>query len=275
MPNQPNLVVVGGERYWHELLPECRVIYCRLQVSRWLIQDGKLHICTEFGPEEVHAVLWRVGVIQPEPWHRAVLDMIRITGIPCVNSAEALLRGFDKLSMYAEMKSIGLPVIPVEIAVGMHSIQLLKPRLPCVLKVGNHHGGLGKARAVSGEQWRDLADLAAIVPDYSLAEPYIDYEADVRCLIAGDRIWCLRRESEDWKVNRGIATPVLIETPDVLEQWTHAAAQHLNAYILGLDFIQTPDGEWLLLECNDVPGLEGFPETVRMDVASCLRTHLA
>lgn len=245
-----------------------------MQVSRWLVQEGKLYICTESGAEEVHAVLWRVGVIQPESWHRAVLDLIRITGVPCINPAETLQRGFDKLSMYAEMKAAGLPVIPAEMAVGMHSVQLLQPKMPCVLKVGNHHGGLGKARATTAEQWQDLADLAAIVPDYSVVEPFINYTADVRCMIVGDRVWCLRRDNEDWKVNRGIATPVLVETPAALEQWTRNACQHLKAFILGLDFIQTPEGEWLLLECNDVPGLEGFPDVVRQDVASGLRALL-
>lgn len=235
------------------------------------MHQGRLHISTESGLEEVHAVLWRVDVIQPEPWHRAVLDMIRITGVPCINPAETLQRGFDKLSMYAEMKAAGLPVIPAEMAAGMHSVQLLKPELPCVLKVGNHHGGLGKARATTAEQWQDLADLAAIVPDYSIVEPFISYTADVRCLIVGDRVWCLRRDNEDWKVNRGVATPVLIDTPAALEQWTHAASQHLKAFVLGLDFIQTPNGEWLLLECNDVPGLEGFPEIVRTDMAGATR----
>ena len=272
MQTKLNLIIVGGERYWHELLPDWHVIYCRLQVSRWVIERGKLYIHADSELLEVHAVLWRVGVVNPEPWHRGVLDLIRISGVPCLNSAESLLRGFDKLSMYAEMKAAGLPVISSEMAVGAHSLSLLKPVLPCVLKVGNHHGGLGKARAMDTSQWSDLVDLAAIMPDYSVVEPFISYLADVRCLIVGDRVWCLRRENEDWKVNRGTATPVLIDPPAELENWTRIAHRHLNAFILGLDFIQSPDGSWLLLECNDVPGLEGFPEVVRQDLANGLRT---
>ena len=272
MPQKPNLVVVGGERYWHDHLPDWQVIYCRLQVSRWIIKGRTLFIHTESGLQEVHAVLWRVGVIRAFSWHRGVLDLIRISGIPCVNSATSLLRGFDKLSMYAEMSEAGLPVISAEMAVGTQSLELLHPQSPCVLKVGNNHGGLGKARALDASQWSEIADLAAIVDDYSIVEPFIDYVADVRCLIVGDSVWCLRRENEDWKVNRGIATPVLIEPPAELETWTRKAALHLGSLVLGLDFIQSAEGTWHLLECNDVPGLEGFPEVSRFDIANIFRT---
>ena len=47
------------------------------------------------------------------------------------------------------------------------------------------------------------------------------------------------------------------------------AMAHLGADILGLDFLETRDG-WVLLECNDTPGLSGFPEEVRIALASLL-----
>lgn len=73
-------------------------------------------------------------------------------------------------------------------------------------------------------------------------------------------------------MNRGTTTPVLIEPPNNLETWTRKAAQHLEADVLGLDFIQAQDGTWHLLECNDIPGLEGFPEVARQTIASIFRT---
>lgn len=276
MTNPPtNLAVVGGERGWHDHFPGWHVIYCRVQVARWVLKGRRLFLQGDSGLVEVHAVLWRVGVVKPEPWHRAVLDLIRMAGVPCVNPAAALLRGFDKLSMQAEMAAAGLPVIPAQICAGPQSLELLKPEFPCVLKVGNHHGGLGKARALDAGQWSELADLAAINDDYSVVEPFIRYVADVRCLIIGDRLWCLRRDNEDWKVNRGTATPVLIEPPAQLAAWTRTAAAHLGSMVLGLDFIQSADGAWHLLECNDVPGLSGFPDEVWHDVAGCLRALAA
>lgn len=62
-----------------------------------------------------------------------------------------------------------------------------------------------------------------------------------------------------------------MDTPGQLEIWSRHAADHLGSFILGLDFIQKTDGAWLLLECNDVPGIAGFPEMVKHDVASAFR----
>jgi ribosomal protein S6--L-glutamate ligase len=233
-----------------------------------VLRDNRLYIAgDEDSLKEVHAVLWRVGVVRPEPWHRAVLDLIRIAGVPCINSAESLLRGFDKLSMAAEMKAAGLPQLAASVAVGPGATGLLQPTVPAVLKIGSHHGGLGKARAATAEQWQDLVDVCALIEDYACLEPFIDYAADVRCLAVGQDVWCMRRESEDWKVNRGTSTPRLIDPPEALANWTLRAAKHLGAAIVGLDFLQTRAGEWLLLECNDVPGFTGFPEHVRSAVA--------
>ena len=262
-----NLIVVGGERYWHEWFPSWQVTYCRLQTTRWILQEDRLFIAEEAGLKEVHGVLWRVGVVRPEPWHRAVLDLIRMARVPCVNSAESLLRGFDKLSMTAEMVSIGLPVISASVAVGPGALDVVRPFLPGVLKIGNHHGGLGKAKVTSQDQWQDLVDIGSLMDEYAVVEPFIDYAADVRCLAVGRDVWCMRRDSEDWKVNRGSATPHLIEPPEAIAAWTLRAAEHLGSVLVGLDFLQTKAGEWKLLECNDVPGISGFPDPVREAVA--------
>lgn len=262
-----NLVVVGGERFWHDHFPAWRVIYCRLQTARWLLKNGRLFIDGEAGLVEVHGVLWRVGVVPSKPWHRAVLDLIRLAGIPCLNSAESLLRGFDKLSMFAEMKKVGLPVIEASFTVGPDAISLAKPEFPAVLKIGNNHGGLGKARVENLDQWQDLVDVASLIEDYAIVEPFVDYLADVRCLAVAQDVWCMRRESSDWKVNRGSATPCLITPPDELVAWTKLAAAHLGASVVGLDFLQSKTGQWQLLECNDVPGFTGFPDHVREAIA--------
>lgn len=265
--SERNLVVVGGERFWHDLFPSWRVTYCRLQTTRWVLREDCLYIADDTTLKEVHGVLWRVGVVRPEAWHRAVLDLIRLAGVPCVNSAESLLRGFDKLSMSAEMIKAGLPQIRASITVGPDAGRLLQPSFPAVLKIGSHHGGLGKARVTSLEQWHDLIDVSTLIDDYASVEPFVDYAADVRCLAVSRDLWCMQRESENWKVNRETSTPRLIDPPDILAQWTLQAAKHLGSSVVGLDFLQTRAGEWLLLECNDVPGLTGFPDHVPQAVA--------
>jgi ribosomal protein S6--L-glutamate ligase len=67
----------------------------------------------------------------------------------------------------------------------------------------------------------------------------------------------------------------LIAVPDILADYTRKAMTHLGADLLGLDFLQTPHEDYVLLESNDIPGLSGFPEVVRHAVAERLRTKLS
>lgn len=49
------------------------------------------------------------------------------------------------------------------------------------------------------------------------------------------------------------------------------AMAHFKADVLGLDFLQTRDENYHLLESNDTPGLSGFPDEVRKAVARQVR----
>jgi ribosomal protein S6--L-glutamate ligase len=81
----------------------------------------------------------------------------------------------------------------------------------------------------------------------------------------------MSRRGTGWKANRGVADYSLIPVPEVLAEWTRRAVQHLQADVLALDCLQTRDGEWFVLEYNDIPGLSGFPEEVRIEVARWMR----
>jgi ribosomal protein S6--L-glutamate ligase len=268
------LLVVGGERYWHEHLPEYEVVYCRLQGSQWLLEGGQLFMGNGASRVAVDGVFWRVGAVTPEPWHRHVLELLRLSGVPCVNPAEALLRGHDKLSVLAELRGLGIPVVPVTIAVGAEALTMARPVVPSVLKLGNLHGGTGKARIQSASEWTELVDLAAASREYAMVEPFIDYARDVRCIRVGERFWAMARHGTDWKVNRGVVEPRLIATPGPVQALTEAIAHRLGADVLGVDFLEDRGGGWHVLECNDPPGLTGFPPDVQQATAEVVRRAL-
>ena len=270
-----NLIVVNGESYWAPLFPDYDVHQRRLQSTQWLWRDNALWIMDGSGALRVQSVLWRLGAVRPHPNHRAVLEMIRLAGVPCVNSAATLLRGYDRLAMLNELREIGLPMLPFSVAVGNRVLESFEPQFPTVLKIGNLHGGWGKARAENREQWNDLTDLAFATDDYATVEPFVDYAQDVRVLIIGDEIWTMSRKSSGWKVNRGVADFELIAAPPLLEEWMRRAQKHLNAEVLALDCLQTQSGEWFVLEYNDIPGLGGFPDAARTALANCLRRKMA
>ncbi len=263
MTARPTVVIVNGERDWADHFPDASVRRCRLQTAQWQVSGDALYLLDEQGRTRVDGVLWRVGAIRPEPRHRVVLDLIRLTGTPCVNPAATLQRGFDRLSMRAEMQAIGMPMLPQEIVLGGALLDHTEPATPAVLKVGNYHAGYGKALVRTPENWADLRDLAWTADDYVTLEPFVDYVRDLRCLAVGDEIWGMARRSGSWKANRDTQEYALTDLPAELTGYTRAAMAHLGADILGLDFLEDRAGRFYLLETNDVPGLSGFPAAIR------------
>lgn len=274
MSQLPTIAVVNGEKDWQEVFPDAAVRQCRLQTAQWHARGSELWLLDEQGRTKVDGVLWRVGAIPLTPLYRAVLDLIRLTGTPCVNPAATLLRGFDRLSTLAEMQQIGLPLLPQDIVIGADMLERLSVQPPSVVKVGNYHAGYGKALAPDLMAWTDLRDLAYAAADYVTVEPYIDYVRDLRCLAVGEDIWCMERRSGSWKANRDTEEAVVVTPPEELLGYTRAAMHHLNADILGLDFLEDRSGRFFLLETNDIPGLAGFPGSVRDRLAARLLDQL-
>lgn len=270
-----NLLVVGGAFDFRADFPEYNVIARSLDGTRWLLrEDNTLFLFDSNGAMRIDAVLWRVGAIRPRPQHRQALELIRLAGVPCINAAQTLLRGFDRLSMLAELREVGVPFVPFTAALGESVLERIEPDLPCVLKLGNWHGGLGKARLTTPETWADARDLALTSEDYATVEPFINYKRDVRVMVVGAQMWAMSRSSEAWKVNRGVSEIEIIPVPAELGDWTRRVQSHLAADMLGLDWIETPAGKWICLECNDVPGLTGWPDGVRRALISCVREKI-
>ena len=269
-----NIIVVNGETDWQEYFPGYQVHSRRIQNSSWLYHQQTLWVFDPSGSLRVDAVLWRVGAIKPQPEHRHALELIRMAGIPCLNPATILLKGYDRLSMLNELREAGLPVQVFSVALGERMLDLLHPDFPAVLKVGNFHGGFGKIRVENEGQWADARDMAFVTSDYATLEPYIDYTRDIRCLAVGDQIWAMARRGVTWKANTQTQEYQIIRAPAQLEAWTRQAINHLQAEVLALDFLEKSDGSYVLLESNDIPGFSGFPTAVREAVAAQLYKKL-
>lgn len=181
----------------------------------------------------------------------------------------------DRLSSTAEMRAAGLPIVAPNVAVGDGILRYIGRAAPFVVKAGNHHAGLGKARVEHDEQWPALADLLVAADDYVASEPWIAHRSDIRCLVIGERLWAMARESRGWRANVDTCKHTLIDPPPQLAVWTRTAQRHLRADILGLDFLETPDGQYVLLECNDAPGLSGFPDEARRQLVDLALARLA
>jgi len=266
------VLVINGETYWPEFLPDYKVERKTIQATEWLLKDSELFavdvnssICK---PDKI---LWRVGAIRPATKHESALEMIRLSGIPCVNSAEVLLRGFDRLSMLNGLRACNLPVIPFDVSTTSAHLQRLERPFPFVVKAGNYHGGFGKVLIDSEEKWQDVRDLLFISEDYVTIEPFIKYERDLRYLAIGDYVWAMVRKGRFWKANVHTTQFALIDPDEELVEQTKRLKNYLNADILGIDILETADGQRFFVEYNDIPGLSGFPERAKAELAHCLK----
>ncbi len=268
------MVVVNGEQDWNRYLPDLEVVHRRIQSCGWVLRRDGLWVIDAEGGVRVDAVLWRVGAIRPDRRHRLALELIRLAGVPCVNGAAPLLRCFERLSMLAELRDAGVPVVPFSVAVGDALVRRIDQPLPAVLKVGSHHGGYGKTRIETAEQWSELTDLLFAADDYITVEPFLPHKRDVRCLLIGDRVWGMVRRGVSWRANVDTVKHQPIEPPPLLEEWTRRAAAHLGAQVLALDALELDDGSMVVLESNETPGLAGFPEATREGMAGLLRSAM-
>ena len=83
-------------------------------------------------------------------------------------------------------------------------------------------------------------------------------------------MWGMQRESAGWRANVDTSKARLVDVPARVAELTLQVADHLGADVLGLDVLQAPDGSWVVLEVNETPGLSGFPEAARLELASVL-----
>lgn len=82
----------------------------------------------------------------------------------------------------------------------------------------------------------------------------------------------MKRRGRYWKANSLTQDYQLIE-PD--KGWIEKVKQlqgNIRADIVAIDVLQTESGEQLILEYNDIPGLSGFPEEAKTELAEIVKS---
>ena len=265
------ILVINGESDWQEYLPDFKVEQKKLQTTEWLLKGNKLYVVDQKSTCIPDIILWRVGAIRPSAKHKTVLDIIQLSGVPCVNSTDVLIKGFDRLTMLNVLKECQLPVIPFNVVTSSIHLKNIEINFPFVLKAGNYHGGFGKVLVNDEEKWQDIKDLLFISEDYITIEPFINYEKDVRYLAICDNVWAMARKGKFWKANVQTTDYVIIDKdPEIVAQ-TKKIQQYLKADIIAIDILEEADGTRYIVEYNDIPGLSGFPDEVKIAFAECIK----
>ena len=162
----------------------------------------------------------------------------------------------SNLSMYNALCKANMPVLKkTTVSYGISSLAFCEPSFPVVLKIGNYHMGYGKALVRNSENWQDFIDMAVLFNEPVSLEPYVAYKTDIRCQYITGNVTCIERKPDHWKANVNPAEVKPFTPPERIIEETTRFADSINADILGLDWIQSINDDWVVLEGNISPGL--------------------
>jgi ribosomal protein S6--L-glutamate ligase len=207
----------------------------------------------------IDGVIWRGQLEVDESIQRYLLEIIKYSGVECINLPDVTLQFGSCLSMHEALCIRNMPVLNKELfTIGKSSLAFTEPSFPCVMKIGNHHMGYGKALVRNQESWQDYIDMAILLNQPVSLEPYMEYKKDIRCQYLNGKVTCIERKPNHWKANVCPAEVISYNPPEEVSEFTKKFADSIGAKILGLDWILTAGDKWFILEGNTSPGLNDF-----------------
>jgi ribosomal protein S6--L-glutamate ligase len=264
----------------HQLFPVC---FSRLSAT--LVAPATCRVtCDEFDLGQTDAVL--VRTMPPGSLEQVVFRMDLLgrlaeqTGVRVLNSPRAVEAAVDKFLASAKLHAAGLLTPATIVCQSVEDAMIAFEKLGGDVVVKPLFGSEGRGMTrVTDEDialrvFKSLVQLNAVV----YLQSFIAHEGhDLRCLVLGNRIWCMRRRHPtDWRTNisRG-ATAEPFEIDEQLAATTRAAAQCLGAEFAGVDILTGRDGRQYVLEVNAVPGWKALSRTLHVDIAAHLIDFLA
>ena len=129
----------------------------------------------------------------------------------------------------------------------------IDPGFPCVVKIGGCHAGHGKIRVPDRTTWSDVKSIVALHTDYATAEPFIEYDYEIRLQKIGGHYRALKRLSSGWKGNTSVLSTEEVEMTDEWRSWISEASSIFGGLdICALDVVhRASDGAMFILELND------------------------
>ncbi|KAJ4462946.1 putative synapsin IIb [Paratrimastix pyriformis] len=189
---------------------------------------------------------------------RNILYAFMFSGLPSVNSLESIYCCLERPIVYGELlkshKKLGdrFPLIPQTLYPNFRSM-IITPEYPLVAKVGHAHAGYGKIKLHDHHQFEDFRSVCALSPAYVSAEPFIDWDYDIRVQKIGNHYRAFHRRNPNWKGNVG--SSIIEDAPMTPEYqlWVDEAATYFGGLdICAVDALhRKSDDKCFILEVND------------------------
>ncbi|KAH3760333.1 synapsin II [Pelomyxa schiedti] len=130
---------------------------------------------------------------------------------------------------------------------------VISPDLPCIVKVSHAHRGMGKIKAHTQEQFRDIATVLALHPDYCTAEHFIEAEYGIRVQKIGSHYRVMKKiyTGSGWKSQFGGADLQEVPLTPEYKLWVDECAKCFGGMDwLAVDALHGTDGQDYVIEMN-------------------------
>jgi RimK family alpha-L-glutamate ligase len=221
------------------------------------------------------------GSLEQVVFRMDLLHRLAACGIPVLNTPAALEASIDKYLALARIEAAGLPVpatvVCQDAEAALEAFHTLGGDVVVKPLFGSE--GRGLVRISDPElAWRTFRTLERVQSVLYLQRFIAHPGWDLRAFVLGDRVLAaMRRHArDDWRTNvaqGGRAEAVPLTAAE--ERMTLAAARAVGATVAGVDLLPGPEGSYVVLEVNAVPGWRALGAASGIDVAREIIEHMS
>jgi ribosomal protein S6--L-glutamate ligase len=221
------------------------------------------------------------GSLEQVVFRMDVLHRLEASGRRVLNPARSLEVCVDKYLASARLDAAGLPTPATIVCQDAESAMLAFEQLGRDVVVKPLFGSEGRGMVrLSDEEiaWRTFRALERL-QTVLYVQQFIHHPGwDVRAFVLDGRVLtAMRRYAQnDWRTNvaqGGRTEPVRLTAEE--ERLALAAARAVGTQVAGIDLLPRPEGGYVVLEVNAVPGWHALALTTGIDVASEIVRFLA
>ncbi len=241
--------------------------------ANWIASDEQGRV---FHGHDLQALLVRtmpLGSLEQVIFRMNALHVAARNGTRVINSPRSLEIAIDKWLSLETLRASGLEIPRTACCqTRKEAMQVWEEMFQgdCVVKPIFGGEGRGIVRVTDPDMaWRVFSTLEQIQAVIYLQEFLPSIGFDLRLLVIDDAVFCVRRENpDDWRTNAGRGGQFFAHTPS-FEQVDIAfrAAKAIDAWMVGVDILPTPEGRNVLLEVNAVPGWRSTAAALNIDIA--------
>lgn len=194
----------------------------------------------------------------------ALQQAFEAQSVPAFNNAHTAMICNNKIRTYEEMKKIGIPIMQSQFLNPSAFPAVAPLPFPFVLKSASGRGGNEVFLIHSQDSWKQQAAKLIHREAVVQSTENIQFGKDVRVFVIGKMIIAavLRESSTDFRANfklGGKAVPFSLTDEKI--SLVQRIINHFDFGLVGIDFLLTYDGHFILNEIEDVVGSRILSET--------------